>query len=163
MINTQLTISRNLAVFSKSYCPYCNATKQLLSDMKANYYAIELDLVGMLFLCTLCLSSYRLVSSPFSPNIPSPSPLPSPLSPFSPLLIPPPHTQPTNPLPPLDDGSEIQNYLKQKTNQSSVPNIFIGEEHIGGNSDLQAKGREKLETQLKALNVIQGEIGQGDL
>ena len=35
------------AVFSKSYCPYCKATKALLSDMGAKYYAIELDQVGM--------------------------------------------------------------------------------------------------------------------
>ena len=35
-----------LAVFSKSYCPYCNATKSLLSEMGARYYAIELDQVG---------------------------------------------------------------------------------------------------------------------
>lgn len=38
-----------VAVFSKSYCPYCNATKSLLSEMGAKYYAIELDQVGMLF------------------------------------------------------------------------------------------------------------------
>jgi glutaredoxin 3 len=36
-----------IAVFSKSYCPYCKATKQLLSQMGAKYYAIELDQVGM--------------------------------------------------------------------------------------------------------------------
>jgi len=35
-----------VAVFSKSYCPYCNATKRLLSQMGAKYYAIELDQVG---------------------------------------------------------------------------------------------------------------------
>ncbi|KAJ9637330.1 Glutaredoxin [Coniosporium apollinis] len=34
-----------VAVFSKSYCPYCKATKQLLSEMGAKYYAIELDQV----------------------------------------------------------------------------------------------------------------------
>jgi len=34
-----------VAVFSKSYCPYCNATKRLLSQMGAKYYAIELDQV----------------------------------------------------------------------------------------------------------------------
>ncbi len=35
-----------VAVFSKSYCPYCRATKQLLSEMGARFYAIELDQVG---------------------------------------------------------------------------------------------------------------------
>ncbi|PSN68074.1 glutaredoxin [Corynespora cassiicola Philippines] len=34
-----------VAVFSKSYCPYCRATKQLLSDQGAKFYAIELDQV----------------------------------------------------------------------------------------------------------------------
>jgi glutaredoxin 3 len=37
----------NIAVFSKSYCPYCKATKSLLDSMGAKYYAIELDQVGM--------------------------------------------------------------------------------------------------------------------
>ncbi|KAK0609823.1 Glutaredoxin [Lasiodiplodia hormozganensis] len=32
-----------VAVFSKSYCPYCRATKSLLSELGAKYYAIELD------------------------------------------------------------------------------------------------------------------------
>ena len=36
-----------VAVFSKSYCPYCRQAKQLLSDKGANFYAIELDQVGM--------------------------------------------------------------------------------------------------------------------
>jgi glutaredoxin 3 len=35
-----------VAVFSKSYCPHCKATKTLLSEMGAKYYAIELDQVG---------------------------------------------------------------------------------------------------------------------
>ena len=38
-----------------------------------------------------------------------------------------------------DDGSDIQAALKEITGQSSVPNIFIGQKHIGGNSDLQEK------------------------
>ena len=36
-----------VAVFSKSYCPYCRQAKQLLSDSGAKFYAIELDQVGM--------------------------------------------------------------------------------------------------------------------
>ncbi|KAF7897121.1 hypothetical protein EAF00_005349 [Botryotinia globosa] len=87
-----------VAVFSKSYCPYCNSTKKLLTDMKANFYSIELDQV--------------------------------------------------------DDGAAIQSYLAQKTGQSSVPNIFIGQKHVGGNSDLQAKNKKDLESQLKELNAI---------
>ena len=35
-----------VAVFSKSYCPYCRAAKELLSANGAKFYAIELDQVG---------------------------------------------------------------------------------------------------------------------
>jgi glutaredoxin 3 len=35
-----------VAVFSKSYCPYCNATKATLTELGANFYSIELDQVG---------------------------------------------------------------------------------------------------------------------
>ncbi|KAK3055473.1 Glutaredoxin [Extremus antarcticus] len=34
-----------VAVFSKSYCPYCKATKSLLSEMGVKPYIIELDQV----------------------------------------------------------------------------------------------------------------------
>jgi len=37
-----------------------------------------------------------------------------------------------------DDGSEIQGYLSQLTNQRFVPNIFINQKHVGGNDNLQA-------------------------
>lgn len=37
----------NVVVFSKSYCPYCRATKSLLDEKHAKYYKIELDQVGM--------------------------------------------------------------------------------------------------------------------
>ena len=45
---TSILTSTSPAVFSKSYCPYCKATKALLSEMGAKYYAIELDQVGKL-------------------------------------------------------------------------------------------------------------------
>jgi len=32
-----------VVVFSKSYCPYCRASKELLSELGAKFYAIELD------------------------------------------------------------------------------------------------------------------------
>jgi glutaredoxin 3 len=35
-----------IAVFSKSYCPYCRATKSLLTELGAKFYTIELDQVG---------------------------------------------------------------------------------------------------------------------
>ncbi len=37
-----------------------------------------------------------------------------------------------------DDGDDIQNALFKITGQRTVPNIFIGKVHIGGNSDLEA-------------------------
>ncbi|KAI4124630.1 MAG: hypothetical protein LQ347_005669 [Umbilicaria vellea] len=72
-----------VAVFSKSYCPYCKASKQLLTEMGARAYIVELDQV--------------------------------------------------------DDGAAMQDALYDLTGQRTVPNIFIKQQHIGGNSDLQAK------------------------
>lgn len=37
-----------------------------------------------------------------------------------------------------EDGDIIQDYLRQKTGQRTVPNIFISKEHIGGSDDLAA-------------------------
>lgn len=75
-----------VAVFSKSYCPYCRQAKQLLSESGAKFYAIELDQV--------------------------------------------------------DDGSAMQSVLGDMTGQTTVPNIFIAQKHIGGNSDLQGKKKD---------------------
>jgi len=86
-----------VAVFSKSYCPYCKATKSLLSELGAKYYSIELDQV--------------------------------------------------------DDGSAIQAALAELTGQTSVPNIFIKKQHIGGNSDLQAK-KSQLPSLLKDAGAV---------
>ncbi|OAL53092.1 glutaredoxin [Pyrenochaeta sp. DS3sAY3a] len=86
-----------VAVFSKSYCPYCRSAKKLLSDSGANFYVIELDQV--------------------------------------------------------DDGSAIQAALGELTGQTTVPNIFIAQKHIGGNSDLQAK-KGDLPTLLKDAGAI---------
>lgn len=55
-----LTQHFTLVVFSKSYCPYCRASKALLTEMGANYQALELDQLGT----SIC-----------SPSIPSPSKL----------------------------------------------------------------------------------------
>ncbi|KAI1824126.1 thioredoxin-like protein [Xylaria intraflava] len=74
------------AVFSKSYCPHCAASKKLLDSLDAKYFLIELDQVA--------------------------------------------------------DGADIQNALAEISGQRSVPNIYIGQKHIGGNSDLQAKKGE---------------------
>jgi hypothetical protein len=33
-------------VFSKSYCPYCTASKKTLRDLGAKFEAVELDEIG---------------------------------------------------------------------------------------------------------------------
>ncbi|KAL7785477.1 glutaredoxin [Trichoderma ceciliae] len=33
----------NVVVFSKTWCPYCKATKQTLNELKAEYKVVELD------------------------------------------------------------------------------------------------------------------------
>lgn len=105
-----------VAVFSKSYCPYCKASKDLLSSLGAKYYAIELDQVGM-----------RLVLYD--------------LSLWLDLTY------------DIDDGSEIQAALRELNGQGTVPNIYIDKQHIGGNSDLQAKKKE-LPDLLKTANAL---------
>jgi glutaredoxin 3 len=86
-----------VAVFSKSYCPYCTATKSLLSEMGAKFYTIELDQV--------------------------------------------------------DDGAAIQDALEEITSQRTVPNIFIAQKHIGGNSHLQAQ-KAQLPNLLKEAGAV---------
>ncbi|KAL1955336.1 hypothetical protein VTO42DRAFT_8676 [Malbranchea cinnamomea] len=91
-------IAENAAVvFSKSYCPYCKATKSTLQELGAKFYVLELDQV--------------------------------------------------------DDGAAIQDALEEITGQRTVPNIFIGQKHIGGNSDLQARKAE-LPALLKSAGAI---------
>ncbi|KAF8920571.1 glutaredoxin [Mucidula mucida] len=41
-----------------------------------------------------------------------------------------------------DDGSDIQNYLAEKTGQYTVPNVFINKKHIGGCDDTMALDRK---------------------
>lgn len=46
-VKAQQIIDENaVVVFSKSYCPYCRATKSLLNDKHAKYFLMELDQVG---------------------------------------------------------------------------------------------------------------------
>jgi len=54
----------------------------------------------------------------------------------------------------IDDGSEIQEALEDITGQSTVPNIFIKQKHIGGNSDLQAKKGQALKGLLADAGVL---------
>ncbi|KAF9476938.1 glutaredoxin [Pholiota conissans] len=41
-----------------------------------------------------------------------------------------------------EDGSAIQDYLYQKTGQRTVPSVFVGATHIGGNDDTQASFKQ---------------------
>ena len=38
----------------------------------------------------------------------------------------------------MDDGSDYQDALQEISGQRTVPNVYINNKHIGGNSDLQA-------------------------
>ncbi len=44
---------------------------------------------------------------------------------------------------PGNDGQLIQHELYEITGQKTVPNVFIGGEHVGGNSDVQSLLREE--------------------
>ena len=54
----------------------------------------------------------------------------------------------------VDDGAAIQDALQEMTSQRSVPNIFIGKEHIGGNSDLQALSEKSLKEKLTKAGAL---------
>ncbi|RMJ28171.1 Glutaredoxin [Aspergillus sp. HF37] len=88
-----------VVVFSKSWCPFCKASKDLLSEFGATFRAVELDQNG------------------------------------------------------TDDGADMQSALQEITAQRTVPNIFVGQKHMGGNSDLQAKKAE-LPDLLKAAGAL---------
>lgn len=48
------------------------------------------------------------------------------------------------------NGAAVHQYLKDKTGHQTVPSIFIKQQHIGGNSDLETlKGSGKLDEMLK--------------
>jgi glutaredoxin 3 len=52
-----------------------------------------------------------------------------------------------------EDGAELQEALAEISNQRTVPNIFIQQKHIGGNSDLQAK-KSQLPELLKSAGAV---------
>ncbi|KAL9023848.1 MAG: hypothetical protein Q9196_006932, partial [Gyalolechia fulgens] len=54
---------------------------------------------------------------------------------------------------PIDDGADLQNALEEISGQRSVPNIYISQKHIGGNSDLQAK-KSELPSLLKEAGAV---------
>ncbi|KAK1981569.1 glutaredoxin [Colletotrichum cereale] len=55
----------------------------------------------------------------------------------------------------MEDGNAIQDALQEISGQRTVPNSFIAQKHIGGNSDLQGllKGG-KLENLLKEAGAL---------
>jgi glutaredoxin 3 len=53
----------------------------------------------------------------------------------------------------IDDGAAIQDALEQINGQRSVPNIYIKKQHVGGNSDLQAR-KSQLPTLLKEAGAL---------
>ena len=79
-VNAEIA-AHDVVVFSKSYCPFCEMTKDLLEDLKVEATVYELDQ--------------------------------------------------------MDDGADIQNALLDLSDQSTVPNVFIKGEHIGGNDAVQ--------------------------
>ncbi|KAF9885485.1 hypothetical protein FE257_012812 [Aspergillus nanangensis] len=97
-IQAQNIIDENaVAVFSKSHCPYCKASKSLLTELGAKMNVVELDKI--------------------------------------------------------DDGAALQAALLEISGQRTVPNIFIKQKHIGGNSDLQAI-RAQLPGMLKEAGAL---------
>jgi glutaredoxin 3 len=60
-----------------------------------------------------------------------------------------------NPLP-VDtaDGTQMQDYLKSKTGQSTVPSVWIGGKHIGGCDDTHSAAKNgKLKQYLDGASI----------
>ncbi|KAL4874456.1 thioredoxin-like protein [Aspergillus karnatakaensis] len=53
----------------------------------------------------------------------------------------------------IDDGAAIQDALQEISGQRTVPNIYIKQKHIGGNSDLQGI-RKDLPDLLKSAGAL---------
>lgn len=98
-VQAQKYIDENaVVVFSKSYCPFCRASKALLSSMGAKFQVFELN------------------------QIP--------------------------------DGEAMQDALEELSGQRTVPNIYIKQQHVGGNSDLQGIKGETLESLLRDAGAL---------
>ncbi|CAJ0550980.1 Ff.00g109100.m01.CDS01 [Fusarium sp. VM40] len=55
----------------------------------------------------------------------------------------------------VPDGSALQDALEQISGQRTVPNVYIKQQHIGGNSDLQSlKSAKKLTALLKEAGAL---------
>jgi len=55
----------------------------------------------------------------------------------------------------IKGGSDMQDALEQISGQRTVPNVYIKQKHIGGNSDVQALDKSgKLQGLLKEAGVV---------
>ncbi|KAJ4014068.1 Glutaredoxin [Fusarium irregulare] len=55
----------------------------------------------------------------------------------------------------VSDGSALQDALEKISGQRTVPNVYIKQQHIGGNSDVQSlKSGGKLKSLLKEANAL---------
>ena len=97
--NVENYINTNpVMVFSKTYCPFCTRTKELLKRGGVPFVIVEMDT--------------------------------------------------------MRGGSALHSALKKFSGQSSVPNIYIGGKHIGGNDNLQELARSgNLKRQLDELKI----------
>merc|ERR1719440_594 len=60
-----------------------------------------------------------------------------------------------------EDGGELQAALLEMTQQRTVPNVFVGGQHVGGNDDTQQAARSgKLAALLKAPPLAEGPVGR---
>ena len=88
-----------IMIFSKSYCPFCDMTKNLLKNAGVkSFKVIELDNDS--------------------------------------------------------DGTAIQAFLQKHSGQKTVPNCYIGQEHLGGNDDMHSAAKNgTLKSKLDSLNI----------
>lgn len=97
LIDEQIKTNQ-VVIYSKSYCPYCRATKQLFKRIpSAQVKVIELDQE--------------------------------------------------------DNGLQMQQVLVAKTGQRTVPNVFVNNQHVGGNENVQ---QAYIDGTLKKLLQVHG-------
>jgi glutaredoxin 3 len=111
--SAQAYIDKNpVMVFSKSYCPYCKETKDLLrvkaETIGFKYNVVELDELG---------GKAPRSREPSDVDFADASAI-------------------------IEEGDAMQDALKDMDGQRSVPNIYIMKKHIGGNSHIQAKAED---------------------
>ncbi|GFY87204.1 glutaredoxin family protein [Actinidia rufa] len=116
----ELVATNPVVVFSKSYCPFCVSVKKLLTELGATYKVIELNTENMLRKVgeaqTLLIrwrvqrhDAHQTLLGVMVMNMQFYT-----LSYFT------------------GDGSDIQAALAEWTGLRTVPNVFIGGNHIGG-------------------------------